>query len=204
MTDEQTQPQAGNVETPATPDASGPEAQSIDELPEWARKLVRELRQENAQHRTEKRAAEHAADEAERKRLADQQQWKELAEKLQADMAALRPQVDAAQAYRDTIAATVEARIKAVPEQMRSLVPAFDDPAKTLQWLDANAAVLSTPRPPQMDAGVGGDTGKNIALTPEEMEMAQRMNIAPEKMLAQKRQLQRSAPPAPDKKPSGV
>ena len=182
MTDEQTQPQAGNVETPATPDASGPEAQSIDELPEWARKLVRELRQENAQHRTEKQAAKHAADEAERKRLADQQQWKELAEKLQADMAALRPQVDAAQAYRETIAATVEARIKAVPEQMRSLVPAFDDPAKTLQWLDANAAVLTTPRPPQMDAGVGGDGGGKTLpkLTPEQIELAKIAGMTPQ------------------------
>lgn len=205
MTDEQVQPQDGNTGTSDTQDGSELEAQlNSPDVPQWVRDMITNVNARAAGYRAKLREVEEKASLAERQKLAEKEQYKELAASLQAELDKLKPQVDAAQAMREEIAAANKARIEALPEKLRTIVPDIDDPVKLQKWLDASAAVLQAPRIPDMDAGIGGDQGKNLALTPEELAIAQRMNISPEKMLAQKRQLQGERPPAPDKKPNGA
>lgn len=185
--------------TPNAPDATGnpapaqdtaADAQNMTQLPQWAQDLVHGLRKEAAGYRTEKQKAREEAENKERQRLADEQKWQELATTLQAQLDALKPKLEAADSYRATIEATVKARIEALPAQYRTLVPEYENPAQTLQWLDANAATLKAPAVPVLDAGRTGDTSnKTVRLTPEELEFARRMQISPEKYAARKAEI---------------
>lgn len=80
-------PEQGTETTPA--------AGSVDELPDWAQRLLGELRKENAGHRQKTKAAEDAAKAAEDARLAEEQKWQELAEKRAGEVEALKGQLAA-------------------------------------------------------------------------------------------------------------
>lgn len=180
MTDDKQTLPAPEAEAPqgSTPAAPAPtDIEDINALPKWAQDNIRDLRREAADRRVAAKKAEEARAAEEAARLAEQGNYKALYEKTSAETAALKAQAEAAQAYRDAIASTVEARVKALPAQYRTLVPAFDDPLKTLAWLDANASVFAAPRAPDMDAGASGD--KTTQLTAEEARIAQRMGINP-------------------------
>ena len=66
--------------TDTTPVDSAAVAGKIEELPEWAQALVKDLRKESAAHRTAKKQAEEAARVAAEQQLADEKKWQELAE----------------------------------------------------------------------------------------------------------------------------
>jgi len=104
--------------------------------------------------------------EADERRLAEQQKFQELYEKAKAELDTLRPFKQTAESAQAALAATVEAEIAQLPEDARDLVPSYEDPKRTLEWLTKNKPRLLRPPVPSTDAGVRGDPAKSVKLTP--------------------------------------
>lgn len=148
--------------------------------PEQLRAELEAARKEAASYRTKLRQTEKQATDAEAKRLAEQGEYRTLYESVKAKADA----ADALQERLDAITAQAQAanerRINAIPEQMRSLVPEYDDPLKLAAWLDANAAVFSRPTPPPLDGRAGGN-GTPATVTDDEVnEYAARWGLNPQ------------------------
>jgi|GEM_PF-5296174 len=101
----------------------------IETLPEWAQKLIREVRGEAAAHRTALREAERAAKAAEEARLAEQGEYKQLAEDRAKRLAELEPaaqEVEVLRAKVEQFEKATLARIAAEtaewPEGLRAVV----------------------------------------------------------------------------------
>ncbi len=179
--------------TPAP--AATPEAQAADGIqteleqpnsehaplsPEQLRAELESARKEAAKYRTELRQTQRAKTEAETAAMAEQGKYKELYQsvKAKADAAdALQERLDALMTQAQ---AANERRINAIPEQMRTLVPEYDDPLKLAAWLDANAAVFSRPAPPPMDGRAGGNGTPATVTDAEVLDFANRMGVRPE------------------------
>lgn len=166
--------QVATSSTPVNPN-------DISSLPESWQKEIRELRDENAKRRKAETAAENARKAAEELALAEQGKYKELAEQRLAEIESLKARAAKADAYEQQAADTLKRRIEALPEHVRGAVPDYDDPLKTVAWLDANAAVLSLPTPPPTDAGVrGAVVARPVPLSAQEVEMARAMGLTQE------------------------
>ncbi len=189
MTDNQTTPGASSV--PPESMTTNDEPQDVSQLPAWAQALVKDLRAENAKHRTGKKAAEEAAAKAEEQRLLDEKKWQELAEKRAKELEALKPLADKVTMYEEMLTATLAKRLEAIPKDFKSLVPDFGDPVKTLGWLDANNQLFATRRAPNLDggAGTGGDSKSAPALTAEELAIAKQAGVSPERWAARKKEI---------------
>jgi hypothetical protein len=153
MADEQT-PQVGtNGTTPAvvpvaqvsTPFA--PVADDVESLPEYARKMIADLRKENASHRQAKTAAEKAAQAATEQAAKEQGKWQELATTYE-------PKAKRAEALESFIAETLAAELANVPERLKALVPEGDALGQ-LRWLRTakTAGLFTPPTAPTTDAG---------------------------------------------------
>jgi DNA repair exonuclease SbcCD ATPase subunit len=126
------------------------EPQTLDQLPEWAQKLVKELRKENASNRNEKKTAEEAAKLAEEKRLMEQQEWQKLAEQRQSQLSDFEAKLKTFETkeqelerYKETLKGYVKAQRKSVPEHIGQLLDALDL-AGQLEWLSKNADKLNS------------------------------------------------------------
>jgi hypothetical protein len=161
VADEQTQAVTNEVAPATTPQTTvaaqlpAQDAEDINALPSWAQRIIGELRKESASHRKAKTEAEKAALAQQEQAAKEQGKWQELATKYE-------PQAKRAADLEAFVVGMVEEELKAVPERVKPLVPAFDDPLKTLEWVrNAKAAgVLATPQPPRTDAGEGATGGK--------------------------------------------
>lgn len=142
---------------------------------------MKKLRDEAAKYRKEKQAEVKARETAEAATMAEQGKYKELYEKVApklSDYDAIKERYDALIAQ---VQAANEKRIAAIPEQMRSLVPEYDDPQRLAAWLDANAAVFAKPVAPSLDGRAGGNGTASAAVTDEEIEqLAARWRVKPE------------------------
>ena len=185
----------------ATPEAQAADGQQTEQeqpnsehahapSPEQLRAELEAARKEAASYRTKLRQTEKQATDAEAKRLAEQGEYRTLYESVKAKADA----ADALQERLDAITAQAQAanerRINAIPEQMRSLVPEYDDPLKLAAWLDANAAVFSRPAPPPMDGRAGGNGGGPLLDEAAIKAQAIRLGLDPEGYY---RQAQKSA-----------
>ena len=174
----------------ATPEAQAADGQQMEPeqtnsehaqalSPEQLRAELEAARKEAASYRTKLRNTERQATEAEAKRLAEQGEYKSLYESVKAKADA----ADALQERLDAITAQAQAanerRIAAIPENMRSLVPEYDDALKLAAWLDANAAVFSRPTPPPRDGRAGGNGTPATVTDAEVLDFATRMRIDP-------------------------
>lgn len=148
------QPEQPNVAAPTT-----------TTQPEWtldaALAKIKELNNENAKHRNAAKAAEKAAELAEAEKLAEQGKYKELWEKTKSQLDEYEPMKARLSELTERTVAANEARIKAIPDGMKGLVPEYDDPFKLSAWLDANSAVFQRPAAPSLDAGAGGTVAGN-------------------------------------------
>ena len=173
----------------ATPEAQAADGQQMEPeqtnsehaplSPEQLRAELEAARKEAASYRTKLRQTEKQATDAEAKRLAEQGEYRTLYEsvKAKADAAdALQERLDALMTQAQ---AANERRINAIPEQMRTLVPEYDDPLKLAAWLDANAAVFSRPAPPPLDGRAGGNGTPATVTDAEVLDFATRMRIDP-------------------------
>ena len=120
----------------STPDVQ-PEpkpADSMETLPDWAQKLVKDLRKENAKHRTATTAAEKAAEKQARTQAEEQGEFKKLYEETLAK-----------QQEAETAATAANlAMLKAQVAQKTSLPDALVDrlQGETLEDLEADAQIL--------------------------------------------------------------
>ena len=172
-----TQAAAGQPEQPNT----AAQTTTTEWTPEAAAAEIKKLRNEAGKYRKEREAAEKAAAEADAARLAEQGKYKELWEKSQAQLNEYEPMKARLQELTERTQQANEARIKAIPDSMKGLVPEYDDPFKLSAWLDANQTVFQKPPAPSLDAGAGGNRGNGAAVSDEVInELAARWKVRPE------------------------
>ncbi len=178
--------------TPVVDDGQGQEpseAENLDKLPEWARGSLTKANKEAAKYRTELKEARErlkAIEDAQRKTeeafQAELGEYKPLYEKTKVEVETLRAQAKRVDEIEATFKGMLQKRLDAIPEQNRKRVPEFDDPLKTMAWLDANADLFSQRTAPNLDAGAQGDTGKGKAakLTATQLMAAKKMGMTAE------------------------
>jgi len=162
------------------PPDGGSEQGQIEDLPQWAQKMIRETRKESAARRVALTNAENAARQREQQALADQGNYKILAEQRGLEVAGLTPYKVRVDDLEALIRAGNEARIKQVPEALRTMIPAKYAPEELSAWLDANMLNLQPRRAPDLDAGAGGAGKAAVPLTDAERGVAARMGLTPE------------------------
>lgn len=159
---------------------------SLPTTPEGWEKLARALQKRVTERDTSIETLRKRAETAEGRitaietanqdRLAKQGNFEELAQTRLTEVESLRPVAARAAALEKIIREGNEERIKAIPEQMRTLIPTDYEPEKLQAWLNANAARLVKDPAPSFDAGAGGSGGGNpaatVKLTQEQKEMA--------------------------------
>ena len=181
MADEMT-PQAGTTpeaqaapEKQQTPPAVQAAAEDVGALPEWAQKAITDLRKESASQRKARADAEKVAQAAAETAAKEQGKWKELYEGAE-------PKAKRADTLEAFIGELVASELEAVPEKLKALVPEFDDPLKTLQWVrSAKAAgVLATPVTPSTDAREAQKTGKPGMSEDQRKRLADAYGVLPQ------------------------
>lgn len=153
--------------------------------PEETQAEIKRLRDENKRRRLEADAAlaeltarKKADEEREQAWLKEQGDFKTLYEKQQAEYDRVKAEAASASAYQTAFKANLDARIAAIPEGMRSLVPDGLDAIKLDEWLSRNAALLANRRAPNLDAGAGaGIGGGTPAPTPTATDVAMADNF---------------------------
>jgi hypothetical protein len=171
------EPQAGDGQQAVSEQPQAQEPATVW-TPETAAAEIKALRAEAAKYRKEREAAVKAQADADAARLAEQGKYKELYEATQARLSEFEPLKERYDTVISQVQAANEARIKAIPETMRSLVPEYDDPLKTAAWLDANSTVFQKVPPPQLDGRAGGHGGGSVTVTDDEVQaFATRMGI---------------------------
>ena len=162
------------------PDGGSEQQGRIEDLAPWAQTYVRSLRNEAAANRKALTNAENAARQREQQSLAEQGNYKTLAEQRALEVAGLTPYKDRVDALETLIRAGNEARIKQVPEALRTMIPAKYAPEELSAWLDANMLNLQPRQAPNLDAGAGGGGKAAVPLTDAERTVAARMGLTPE------------------------
>lgn len=157
MTDKNTAPEGANVDSENTDVQETPTRTDFNTLPADVQQRMRELQAEAEKYRKQKRAVELEKEAAERERLAKAQEWEALAKQYEQDLNATKPRAERVDTMEQLLSDMAQKRIDRLPKQFRSLVPEYDDPVKTLMWLDANEATLTMPVPPNIGAGVQGE-----------------------------------------------
>jgi hypothetical protein len=153
------------------------QADSVDNLPEWAQKLIKELRGENASHRKAKKQAEEEAEVASRKAAEEQGKFKELYEKELAKREEAEAEVK--QLALDALKSKVASEV-GLPQQLASrLAGETEDEIKA----DAQAVLAALPKH-TLDNDAGRGTGGPGTQTPqmseeEIKEFAARMGVDP-------------------------
>lgn len=175
--DEPTPPPPANQ-----PQPEAGEAEDINSLPAWVQQEIRALRKEAADRRIALRKAEEDKARMEAATLAEQGKWKELAEKRAQELDALKPASERVTALEARISATNDARIKQIPEALRTVIPSDYTPEKLSEWLDANLSKLTVSSAPNTDAGARGDriSDSKVKLTEEQKQMAKRAGMTEE------------------------
>lgn len=151
--------------------------------PARAAKEIKSLRKESQSRRKseedlkklkDEQDAEAARKAAEAEKvLRENGEYKALVERLDTQLSALKGDVDKVGTERATLESevnrlkrfeeyvgkSVEARLAAISEDMRKHVPQFEDPLKTLEWLESSGNLLvQTRKAPPLDQGTSGAT----------------------------------------------
>jgi hypothetical protein len=129
--------------------------------------------------RTAQEKAAKEREKAERERLEKQNEFKSLYEQAQAKIQELEPVQERYNSFLTQTSERNTARVEALPKEMRTLVPEYDDPLKLANWLDANEATLTKKTAaPSLDGGAGRtNQGNNAPSLDEIKEQAARLNV---------------------------
>ena len=148
---------------PKQPNTEKPDAKTpLTSLPPDVQQYIDDLRQEAEKYRKEKKAAELAAKAAEEATLAKNQEWQKLAESRAQRLAELEPVSQQYDEIKTAFETTLTAKLAALPEDVRQeLEPVRTSmkPVEFSKWLDAMIPRF-THKPPNLDAGAGGTSGK--------------------------------------------
>lgn len=136
----------------------------------------------NSQLRELKAQQEKAAKErekAEKERLEKQSEFKTLYEQTQQRVAELEPFKERYDTFLEQTSERNAARIEALPKELRTLVPEYDDPLKLAGWLDANETTLTKKvTAPTLDGGAGRNSQASNAPPLDEIkEQAARFGV---------------------------
>ena len=160
-----------------------------------ALKAERDARQQ-AERELKKRDAE--IKKQERAQLEKAGEYQKLYEDQSAELEVARADAERVRQLEGAMEASNQLRIEGIPETMRGLVPDHYTAVQKAQWLDKNAAQLSLPASPNLNAGAGQGVPaqRNGRLTADEMAAAQQMGVDPADALRTK-QLMAGAPIQP-------
>jgi len=117
-----------------------PAEESVASLPEWAQKMVSDLRQENANRRKREQEAKVKADED---KLAAERKWQELAEQRGQEIAALKTTAERYTVLSGQLRTQVEAEIAQWPDEVKGLKPAGDDVEAIVEWVEKARPIVS-------------------------------------------------------------
>lgn len=131
-----------------TVQATNSEPKEVKDLPDWAQKLVTDLRGENAQARTARTKLEKDAQAAEETRLANEKKWEELANKHQGKLKEIEPQLETMTgrlaAYEALFAKQLETETKDWPEEVKALDPGQNSSFEArITWLEKSRALVA-------------------------------------------------------------
>lgn len=160
-------------------DADAFEEVDVATLPPAAQRYIKQLRAEAADRRKQLATFQSEAQKREQERLIAEGKWKELADARAAELAQLQPYQTRATELEAIIKAQNEARVKQIPEELRSAVPDYA-PERLSSWLDANFAKLVRPVAPNLDAGAGVGGVHGTQLTDDQRAIARRMGMTDE------------------------
>lgn len=189
--------EAGAGNTPATPPANptpsatppppaaeagnngqqGQQAESsidFEKLDDTTKAYIKSLRDEAKQYRLEKKAAKEAADAAEAEKLKAKGDWQKVAETAQKQAEEFKPYKEKYEALEALITKQVEARVKALPENVRKMIPDKYNILDKWDWLEANAGNLVAKPAPNLDAGAGNKG----SIDPDKPDAARLKDIA--------------------------
>lgn len=143
VTPPETTPAATTVQATETP------AGRIEDLPEFAQAIIKDLRSESAKRRKALDEAEKAAAAAAEAKLAEQNEWKTLAEQRAAKVAELEPLTGKLAAYEKLLGEQLDAELKGWPKEVLELAPANADTLARLEWVNRSrplaAKLMATP-----------------------------------------------------------
>jgi chromosome segregation ATPase len=157
-------------QTDITPDgAQNTDRHETNTVPYARFKEVNDARK-NLEERLAKLEAAQAT--AEQKRLEEEQRYQELANSYKGELDRVKPVAGQVDEWKAALKETADTQTAQLPDDMRDLVPEYDDPRQTLAWLNKNAARLMRPAAPAMDAGQRGDSaGQTLKLTPDQEQV---------------------------------
>jgi hypothetical protein len=138
------QPQAGTPTVQATQEPTNTQnptqPNTVEELPAWAQKLIKEANAEAAKHRKEKADAAIQSEQAQAEKLKQQGEFKTLAEQREARIKELEPQLDTVnqrlERFNKLTLDRAKAEIKDWPEKVAALLPKGDS-IDALDYLEA-------------------------------------------------------------------
>lgn len=169
---------AGGTNQPPPPAGSGQAAaDSVDQLPEWAKKLIGDLRGENAGHRTAKKKAESDVQAAERKAAEEQGEYKKLYE------AAVAKQEEAEAKAKGLELDALKTKVAAAVKLPAELAGRLQGETEEELTEDAKLLAAALPKPSfETDAvkGTGGDGGPPELTDADKLEFANRFGVDPQ------------------------
>lgn len=162
----------------------------LNALPPDVQEYIKQLRDENKKWRLDKQAEADARKRQETEALEASQEWKQAAEAYKQQLADLAPKAQRVDETDQFLKNMVERRVESLLPHYRKLVPDYDDPRRTLQWLEDNASALNLPKPANIDAGQRGDSGgmnpQVARLSAEELALAAAAKMTPEQFATYK------------------
>jgi hypothetical protein len=104
----------------------------------------------------------------------------ELARLREENAQLLGNQVDA-ENVKALLLESVKRRVETLPDDWRNAIPAYEDPAQVLKWLDDTEKLRPNRKAPHMDAGrTHGTSAPQPNLSAQELETARGMGMTPE------------------------
>ena len=192
------------------PPEGGNRSEDRQFTPEETQAYISQLREENKARRLREEAAlaqleqlRQAQEQAEQDWLKEQGQFKELYEKADGDRKTMKSDLERAKVFESAFQSNLQARIAALPEGIRGLVPEGLDPIALSNWLDKATPVLTRPKAPNLNPGAGeggaGGTpeGEAVELNDGDRKVARKMNLTDAQYaeIKKKREGQPKTPP---------
>ena len=175
----------GAQDAPQTTSTTPVAAQNVNELPEWAQRIIRDTRQEAKASREAREALERAQQAAESKRLEEQGEWQKIAEQRKAVLDALAPIKAKAEQADAVMQKLLDAQLERLSDDARDMVNTMPgDVQAKLDWLAANQGRLMRPAAPEMDAGARGNSAASIKLTPGQETAARAARMTNEQYIS--------------------
>ncbi|MCP5016862.1 MAG: hypothetical protein GY938_16580 [Ketobacter sp.] len=103
--------------------------------------------------------AQKASAKADEERMIEQNKFKELYEQTLAQVNTLKPVEEKYNTYLESAKTANATRIEGLPDEIKAIVPAYDNPLELSAWLDKSLPLIDSTKPktPNLNAGAGGN-----------------------------------------------